>query len=228
MNHTHDLDPAGRVDAAGVADRIADRIAERREQLGLTEKVLAHQAAMSPHYLRHLLEAGPDFDPAGFDRIAAALRMPPADLLEGRADAPPGRSGPGSRPRLLDLGEAECWDLVGGHGVGRIGLPGRGGPAVLPVNYVVDARTIVYRTKPHGAAAASDGSPVSFQVDHIDDHLGQGWSVLMLGEAQHVRDPDEQDRLASLPGATPWAGGDRPLWVRVRPDEITGRRITPL
>ncbi|MFD7415210.1 pyridoxamine 5'-phosphate oxidase family protein [Kitasatospora purpeofusca] len=68
-------------------------------------------------------------------------------------------------------------------------------------------------------------SPASFQIDHLDDRLSEGWSVLMVGTAQHVEDVDEQERLLGLAGATPWAGGSRPLWVRVVPDEVTGRRI---
>ncbi|MFJ9446813.1 pyridoxamine 5'-phosphate oxidase family protein [Kitasatospora sp. NPDC101235] len=53
-------------------------------------------------------------------------------------------------------------------------MPGEPAPAVLPVNYAVDAGAIVYRTAPEGAAASRDGSPISFQVDHIDEHRSRG------------------------------------------------------
>ncbi|MCG6494190.1 pyridoxamine 5'-phosphate oxidase family protein [Kitasatospora sp. A2-31] len=219
--NTPDPQAVERADPAAVARRVR----ERRDQLGLTDEMLAYQAAMAPRYLRHLLDVGPVFDPAGFVRIAAALRMTWSDLIEGRADAPPGQGDPGPRPLLLHLTEPECWDLIGTHGIGRVGLPVQPAPAVFPVNYAVDAGTIVYRTSARGAAAPPDGSPVSFQVDHIDDRMSQGWSVLVLGEAHHVEDPDEQERLSLLPGTTPWAGGGRAQWVRIRPDEVTGRRI---
>jgi nitroimidazol reductase NimA-like FMN-containing flavoprotein (pyridoxamine 5'-phosphate oxidase superfamily) len=201
-------------------------IARRRDQLGLSEEMLAYQAAMAPAYLRHLLQVGPEFDLSGFVRIAAVLGMTWSELLSGhRPDAPPGQADPGARPLLLHLTEPQCWELIGTHGIGRIGLPGLRAPAVFPVNYAVDAATVVYRTAPGGAAAPVDGSPVSFQVDHIDDRRSRGWSVLMMGDAHHIDDPDEEQRLSALPGAIPWAGGSRPLWVRVRPDDITGRRI---
>ncbi|MQS17123.1 pyridoxamine 5'-phosphate oxidase family protein [Streptomyces kaniharaensis] len=193
--------------------------------------MLAHRAAMAPAYLRQLLRAGPEFDPPGFVRIAAVLGMAWPELLSGRRpDATPGQAEPeqtepGPRPMLLHLTEPQCWELIGTHGVGRVGLPVQPGPLVLPVNYAVDAGTVVYRTAPGGAAAPSEGSPVSFQVDHIDERRSRGWSVLILGEAHHVDDLDEEQRLSALPGTTPWAGGSRPLWVRVRPDEVTGRRI---
>ncbi|MET8703509.1 pyridoxamine 5'-phosphate oxidase family protein [Kitasatospora sp. NPDC004723] len=223
MNRIPDLEAVRRADAADVARRISDR----RDQLGLDECTLAHRAAMAPTYLRHLLAVGPSFDAAGFVRIAAALRMPWTDLVEDRPDAPPGQPTPatGARPPLRHLTEPECWDLIGTHGLGRVGLPVSPGPAVYPVNYAVDHRTIVYRTSPRGSAAPSDGSRVSFQIDHIDDRLCEGWSVLILGESHHVEDPDDTASLSRLPGSTPWAGGSRPLWVRILPDEVTGRRI---
>ncbi|MEV0533553.1 pyridoxamine 5'-phosphate oxidase family protein [Kitasatospora sp. NPDC050463] len=221
MNQNHDIRAARPADPADVARRIT----ERRSQLGLTEQMLAYQAAMAPRYLQHLLAAGPAFDPAGFLRIAAALRLTYRDLLEGRADAPPGQAQAAPRPLLFHLTPAECWERIGTRGVGRIALPVEPGPAVFPVNYTVDGASVVFRTATRSSAAPDDGAPVSFQVDRIDDHLGEGWSVLILGEAQHVTDADEARRLSKLPGITPWAGGDRPLWVRIRADEITGRRI---
>ncbi|MFD5461864.1 helix-turn-helix domain-containing protein [Kitasatospora sp. NPDC127059] len=215
MHETSDPDPTA----------VAHRIAERRERLGLTEDALAHQAAMAPRYLRHLLEAGPEFDPGGFVRIAAALGASREELLEGRADAPPGQGAPGPRPRLLGLTDGECWELVGTHGIGRIALPVRPGPAVYPVNYVVDRASFAYRTGERAGTAPEPGAEVSFQVDRIDEYLGRGWSVLAVGRARYVDDPEEVERLDGLPGAAPWAGGDRPRWVRIRPAEISGRRL---
>ncbi|MGW6914201.1 pyridoxamine 5'-phosphate oxidase family protein [Kitasatospora sp. NPDC054939] len=220
MNHIPDFDAVRRADPVAVARRIADR----QRQLGLTEEELAYRAAMAPQYLRHLLATGPVFDPAALVRIAAVLRTTWPVLLEGRTDAPPGQAEAGEHPLLFHLTVPECWDLMGTRGIGRIALNTQPGPAVYPVNYAVDARTIVYRTAPR-AADPPDASPVSFQVDRIDDQLSRGWSVLVLGQARHVVDLHEQERLAQLPGAVPWAGGDRPLWVRIRPDEVTGRRI---
>ncbi|MCX4682853.1 pyridoxamine 5'-phosphate oxidase family protein [Kitasatospora purpeofusca] len=223
MTRIPDLEAVRRANAVDVARRID----ERRRQLGVDEAALAREAAMAPSYLRHLLEAGPGFDAAGFVRVAAVLRMTWTDLLEDRSDAPPGQAEPaaGVRPLLRHLTEPECWDLVGTHGVGRVALPADPGPSVYPVNYAVDRQTIVYRTSPREAAAPPESSPVSFQIDHLDDRLSEGWSVLMLGTAHHVEDVDEQQRLLRLPGATPWAGGSRPLWVRVVPNEVTGRRL---
>jgi hypothetical protein len=65
---------------------------------------------------------------------------------------------------------------------------------------------------------------VSFEVDHIDPVLGEGWSVLVNGEASLVTVPAELKAAAGL-GIGPWAGGDRDTYIRISPRGITGRRI---
>ncbi|BFV55394.1 pyridoxamine 5'-phosphate oxidase family protein [Kitasatospora sp. CMC57] len=204
---------------------IARRIAERQGQLQLTEDMLATRAGMTPTYLRYLLKAEADFDPGGLVRIALALDLTYQELVEGRSDLPPGQGPAPTVPALVRLTTRECWDRVGGRGVGRIALPTEPGPTVLPVNYAVDAGSIVYRTDPDGAAAPAPGSAVSFQVDHIDDHLSTGWSVLIIGTAEHIDSSEAIQRLETEHQMEPWAGGSRPLWVRIQPDTVSGRRI---
>lgn len=207
---------------------LARHVAERRTQLGMSEDALAFQAGMSPRYLQHVLDAGPDFDPGGFVRIATALGVTYQELLEGRQDMPPGQAEPAAHPVLMRLSEAECWEELGSHGVGRVALPVQPGPAVYPVNYAVDARTIVYRTAPGDPAAPETGAAVSFQADRVDDRVSQGWSVLITGDAERVGDSAALRALAELHEAEPWAGGGRDLWIRITPETVTGRRITSL
>jgi nitroimidazol reductase NimA-like FMN-containing flavoprotein (pyridoxamine 5'-phosphate oxidase superfamily) len=214
--------PDGRAPEPGA---IARRIGRRRAALGLSENALATQAGMTPRYFQHLLVQGPGFDPGGFLRIAAALQMTYHELLEGRGDLPPGQSAPTPRPALIRLTTAECWDKLGTRGVGRVALPVQPGPAVFPVNYAVEARSILYRTANGGPAAPETGARVSFQVDRIDDRLSQGWSVLITGVAERIEDPAMVRRLTEHFTVEPWAGGDRPLWIRIGPGEVTGRHI---
>ncbi|MER7580621.1 hypothetical protein [Kitasatospora sp. NPDC097691] len=63
---------------------IARRIVRHRDELGMNEGTLADRAAMSPACLRRLLRSGPEFDPLGFDRVAAVLGLTRADLLSAR------------------------------------------------------------------------------------------------------------------------------------------------
>ena len=206
-------------------DALARRVAERRAQLGLSEDTVARRAGMSPRYMEQLIEAGPDFDSGGFLRIAAALELTYQEMLAGRSDPPPGQAGPGPHPVLVRMTAQECWDRLGTHGVGRVALPVRPAPAVFPVNYAVDSHTIVYRTTPRGPVAPVTGSAVSFQVDRTDERLSRGWSVLLTGTAERVEDPALVSHLDAQEIGQSWAGGDRPLWVRIRPDSVTGRRI---
>lgn len=73
------------------------------------------------------------------------------------------------------------------------------------------------------AFADDDGVPVVWPVN-FRPAWQDGWSVLVQGTATEVTDPDELDRLHRLP-LHPWAPGDKPHWLRLATDHITGRRI---
>ncbi|KQV19306.1 MULTISPECIES: pyridoxamine 5'-phosphate oxidase family protein [unclassified Kitasatospora] len=216
---THHTEPAE--PPAGLARRIT----ERQHRLGLTDEALCRQAGIAPAYLRQLLASGADFDPPSLQRVATALELTYRELLEGPGSPPPGQGPASAHPALIRLTPGQCWNLLGAGGIGRVALPAKAGPTILPVNYTVRAGSVVYRTDPHGAAAPGPESPASFQVDRTDEQKGTGWSVLLTGTAEPIDDLSEIRRLESAPGAEPWAGGNRPLWVRIRPDTVTGRRI---
>ncbi|MCQ4042294.1 helix-turn-helix domain-containing protein [Streptantibioticus rubrisoli] len=206
-------------------DTMAIRASLRRRQLGMTVEELAAQAGMSVAYLRQLEKASGDFDPAALMRLAAALEMSYEELVAGRRDTPPGQPTAAARAVLMRLSTRECWERLGTHGIGRLGLSSGTGPMVLPVNFLVDAHTIVYRTDPEGAAAVAAGDQLAFEADHIDEQLRNGWSVLVTGTADHITDPDTVRALAERPGARPWAGGRREMWIRIVPGEVSGRII---
>ncbi|MEU6526798.1 pyridoxamine 5'-phosphate oxidase family protein, partial [Streptomyces sp. NPDC046924] len=86
---------------------------------------------------------------------------------------------------------------------------------------------IAFRTAPDSVPAAAVGSEVAFEVDHVDDAMSQGWSVLAVGPARLVTGPDEMRRLTERAHTAPWAGGGRETWVSIQPTRLTGRRITP-
>ena len=79
------------------------------------------------------------------------------------------------------------------------------GPVAVPVNYRMRGDDIVFRTSESGSAAAATAQPrVSFSVDHLDEALAEGWSVLASGEAAVITDP------AGLAEAASWASSPRP------------------
>jgi uncharacterized protein len=131
--------------------------------------------------------------------------------------------------RLEVLEREECRDLVASKRVGRIAFcRGDGVPTVLPVNHVVDAWTVAFRTT-FGSklSAVLLERPVAFEVDEQDAETRTGWSVLVRGRTEHVVDEAVERRLDELELDT-WADAvARARWVRVTMDELSGRRILP-
>jgi hypothetical protein len=66
---------------------------------------------------------------------------------------------------------------------------------------------------------------VAFEVDHVDEALGQGWSVLVRGPAHRVAQPGELQHVREHAAVTPWAGGEREAFIRIFPVQISGRRV---
>ena len=54
---------------------------------------------------------------------------------------------------------------------------------MLPVNFAVTGKTIIFRTAPDTLLALYADAPVSFEVDRLDEALHQGWSVLVHGHS---------------------------------------------
>jgi nitroimidazol reductase NimA-like FMN-containing flavoprotein (pyridoxamine 5'-phosphate oxidase superfamily) len=205
---------------------IGRRVAMRREQLGLTREQVAARAGMSPEYLQYVEEKVADASTISLIRLAGALDTTLAELRGGGTDLPSGTAKAAPHPQLQDMSPEECRDRMSTHGVGRVGVTMAAGPVIVPVNYSVVDDAIVYRTAPGTPAAAPDGTEVAFEVDHIDEAQSQGWSVLVMGRAQQVTDPLSARRLAERAYSRPWAGGDRDLWIRIEPVQVTGRRIS--
>ncbi|MFJ5924967.1 helix-turn-helix domain-containing protein [Kitasatospora sp. NPDC092948] len=211
---------------AAAPNALARRFAARLADLGLTEAQVATRAGMSIAYLRRVLELGCDFDPPALLRLAAVLGLDYQELVAGgpaervhTVDAGPDPGSPPlvGPPVLGELTTAECWNRLGGNGLGRLARTGPDGPVVRPVGYVVHDRTILYRTNPDGALAPDASREAAFEVDRADPDLREGWSVLIIGPLEYVTDPA---LLAELP--EPPAAG---RWVRLTPRTVTGRTI---
>jgi nitroimidazol reductase NimA-like FMN-containing flavoprotein (pyridoxamine 5'-phosphate oxidase superfamily) len=129
---------------------------------------------------------------------------------------------------LNEIDRAECLRLLTSTGVGRLAVAMRDGtPVIRPITYAFDAssQSVVFRTasgsKLHGLLAARRAA---FEIDGLDPESRTGWSVIILGVAEDVTSPAEVRRLEAL-GLEPWAGGDRPHWIRIRARTVSGRRI---
>ena len=189
------------------------RVAERRPELGLSLTELADQAGMDPRYLESV-EASPSAQLTGSAlwRLAAALELSVGDLTGQGLLEPPGRARPRGRPVLKPISVDECQALVAPGGVGRVVFSDARGPVALPVIFQMLHGDVVFRTEPQaGVVTALDAGPITFEVDHLDEALTEGWSVLLRGEGRVVVEPAERQEALSG-GSHPWRPGTARRW----------------
>jgi len=140
--------------------------------------------------------------------------------------SPTSPSLPVDRVGIEILSFAQCQELLAGGIVGRIGMFVNGEPVILPVNFRYVRGSIVFRTAlGEKSDAAVMEKPVAFEIDDWDPVRQAGWSVLVKGTAHEV----DADDPAAVDASTlqPWARAiERDIWVRIVPNEITGRRVT--
>jgi nitroimidazol reductase NimA-like FMN-containing flavoprotein (pyridoxamine 5'-phosphate oxidase superfamily) len=123
------------------------------------------------------------------------------------------------------LSPDQCRDLLRRTTVGRVAVTVAALPAIFPVNYAVTDDQIVFLTgEGTKLRAALERAVVAFQIDHIDESTGSGWSVMAVGLAEEITDPEEI-RAAERLDLHPFAAGDRSHFVRIRPEFLSGRRI---
>ena len=132
---------------------------------------------------------------------------------------------PVDRGGIEVLSFVECQQLLEAGIVGRIGMFVAGEPVILPVNYRYVNGSIVFRSAlGEKTDAAAMNKPVAFEIDDWDGVREVGWSVLVKGTAHEV-DADDPAAAAAA-SLRPWARAvERDIWVRIVPNEITGRRI---
>lgn len=121
------------------------------------------------------------------------------------------------------LSDSESWKLLAGVALGRLVTSVDGHPEIFPVNFVVQDRTVLFRTA-EGTKLVSTAinSHVLFEAD--DHNLVEGWSVVLKGMARTLRD-DEEIGKADQGQLLPWTATVKRHYVRIRPTSISGRRF---
>jgi uncharacterized protein len=132
-----------------------------------------------------------------------------------------------SLSRNDELDVRTCRELLEQGELGRVAICTDDGPRIVPVNYVVDGASLVFRTSPYGLLGRhSWRGRVAFEVDEVDRETRSGWSVVATGHAAPVEDLDELGVLRAFRDPEPWAPGLRRLYVRLAWDHLTGRRVS--
>jgi len=121
------------------------------------------------------------------------------------------------------LSEHECWDLLKSVALGRLVTSVDGRPEIFPVNFVVQRRTVLFRTaEGTKLISAAINNHVVFEADEHD--VAEGWSVIVKGVARSLR-TDEQIEEADRAGLLSWTAPAKTHYVRVIPEIVTGRRF---
>ena len=142
---------------------------------------------------------------------------------------PAGEAGgtPGAGRRVITLSAAESWRLLDSISLGRVVFTIHALPAIRPVNHLIADDAIIIRTH-LGAAitahAGQDGAVVCYEADDLDPVRHTGWSVIATGTARMLADPDAAAHYREL--LEPWAEGDLDHVIIIRPQIITGLRLT--
>lgn len=119
----------------------------------------------------------------------------------------------------------DCWELLSSANVGRLAIIVDGHPEIFPVNFVVERRSIVFRTaagtKLWGSAKEE---PAAFEIDGYEPTTEEAWSVVARGGTALIDSVDEQSAVDAL-GLEPWEPGTKAHYVRLSPKALTGRRF---
>lgn len=124
---------------------------------------------------------------------------------------------------VVSLDRVVCLGLLGQGVIGRVIYTAGAMPAARPVNYALVAEEVIFRTGGNLAAAILN-TVVGFEVDDVDLATRTGWSVLVIGKAYRVSDPDRLSEITSMV-PQPWAPGRTTHTIAIPTWRLTGRRV---
>jgi hypothetical protein len=126
---------------------------------------------------------------------------------------------------LIEIDRQECMELLAAKAVGRLAYVVDNGARILPFNYVVAGDSVIVRTVPDGEIHHHAlGSICAFEVDDTDEFFQSGWSVVVVGRLELATEENFARMLyGKMP--EPWVGGNRYMFVRLRCDHVSGRRV---
>ena len=129
------------------------------------------------------------------------------------------------RRQLEQLSVPESMRLLASVSLGRVAFTVRALPAIRPVNHLVDGDYIIIRTG-SGTPITSEvraGTIVAYEADVIDPVEHVGWSVIVVGAAHQVTDPDKAAFYRQA--LRPWVTGTKDQVIAIHADMVTGFRL---
>lgn len=119
------------------------------------------------------------------------------------------------------MDQDECWRRLRRTQMGRLAFEAEDRIAVLPLNFLVRGKNLVFQTSLDAEFLTDQRKPLTFEVDEWSAH--EAWSVLLRG----VLHSDLRSDPAMLTdvGFTPWppdSRGPRDVVVHFEVAEVTG------
>jgi nitroimidazol reductase NimA-like FMN-containing flavoprotein (pyridoxamine 5'-phosphate oxidase superfamily) len=126
---------------------------------------------------------------------------------------------------VTELSEERCWTVLDGASFGRLAMTRDGRPDVFPIDFRVDARTIIFRTAKGNTKLRDLGENAHVALEADDRTETEAVSVVVRGDATRVDDADEISRLDRLSFPT-WIPTRPYVYVRIVPATLRGREFT--
>jgi nitroimidazol reductase NimA-like FMN-containing flavoprotein (pyridoxamine 5'-phosphate oxidase superfamily) len=124
------------------------------------------------------------------------------------------------------LAREQCLDLLDANHLGRVAWQAADLPQILPVTYAMHQGSVYFRTAPDGILSElAQPTRVALEVDELDQQTRSGWSIVLHGRTSAVSEPEALADLWAADSLVPWAGGNRTLFICIRPDRVAGRVV---
>jgi nitroimidazol reductase NimA-like FMN-containing flavoprotein (pyridoxamine 5'-phosphate oxidase superfamily) len=126
----------------------------------------------------------------------------------------------------LVMSRAECLRRLAATDVGRIGLSVDAMPVILPMSFaMLDDDVVIRASWGDKLDAAVHDRVVCFEADGQESPDGDGWSVLVTGRAEIIRNPQVLERAGRLP-LRPWPTRLNDRFIRIPAEVVSGRRTS--
>lgn len=123
---------------------------------------------------------------------------------------------------VRELSLEECWEFLATQELGRLAFRLLDETHIVPVNYAVDGRTLLFRTDGGSKLFGVElGGEVAFEVDEVEGETAR--SVVVRGAARRLEETEEH-RADEVPLHT-WLDTPKYYVVEITPEEVTGRRV---
>lgn len=125
---------------------------------------------------------------------------------------------------VRELSEEECWERLMSEEFGRLAFLMVDELHLVPINYAVDGRSLLFRTaggnKLFAVVLSHD---VVFEIDHIDDEQSLAWSVIVRGYPRLLE--EDEARRADLVPLRPWVDLPKESVVEIKATSVSGREF---